>query len=213
MEIISEQVRHYLDDLHHVSDPVLDEMESMAAVRSFPIVGRHVGRILEIAARLLQARNVLELGSGFGYSAYWIAKGMPAGGRLTLTERNPDNVAAGLKFLSRGAPPSVEIRYRTQDALDVLLESDGALDMVFCDIDKIQYPRVIDPAARRLRTGGLLLVDNTLWSGRVAEKDVDDTTHAIQVFNRVLHRDPRFRSTILPVRDGVALAIRMSDEG
>lgn len=210
MNIIPETIQRYLEDLHHTADPVLEEMESIAKDRDFPIVGRLVGRVLEICSRLVQARRVLELGSGFGYSAYWIARGMPAGGKLTITERSPDNVALARGFLSRKEYP-VEFEFRQEDAVGVLMESEDELDLIFCDMDKTLYPRVLEPAARRLRTGGVLLVDNTLWSGRVVEKDVDDSTKAIQVFNRLLLRDSRFRATILPIRDGVDLAIRLPD--
>jgi predicted O-methyltransferase YrrM len=210
VNIIPERIQHYLEDLHHVADPVLEEMESIAGERDFPIVGRLVGRVLELSSRLVQARRVLELGSGFGYSAYWIARGMPEGGKLTLTDRSPDNVARARDFLSRKDYP-VEFEFREEDAIDVLLESDEELDLVFCDIDKTSYPRVLDPVAKRLRTGGLLLVDNTLWSGRVVEKEPDDATQAIQVFNRLLLRDARFCATILPIRDGVNLAVRLPD--
>lgn len=210
MNIVDEKIQKYLVDLHPVADPVLAEMESLAAERDFPIVGKLVGRLLEICARLISARRVLELGSGFGYSAYWIAGGMPEGGRITLTERRPDNVALAQGFLGRKKFP-VEIEYLQEDAMEVLRGSEDELDMIFCDMDKTGYPHVIDPAAARLRPGGILAVDNTLWSGRVVDRDVDDATRAIQVFNRLLLRDPRFRSTILPIRDGVALGVRLPD--
>lgn len=210
MIIIPEQIQEYLEDLHQSTDPVLKEMEAIAEERDFPIVDRLVGRLLELCARMVQARRVLELGSGFGYSAYWIARGMPKGGEITLTDRNPKNLELAEGFLSR-KDYRAKFEYRQGDAVEVLTESDDELDIIFCDMDKGMYPHVLEPAAKRLRTGGLLLVDNTLWSGRVVEKDVDDTTKAIQVFNRLLLRDSRFRATILPIRDGVALAIRLPD--
>ncbi|MBD3336031.1 MAG: methyltransferase domain-containing protein [Candidatus Eisenbacteria bacterium] len=210
MNLIAEKVQKYLEDLHPVSDPVVKEMEQLGRETDFPIVGPMVGRLLEISARLTQSRNVLELGSGFGYSAYWLLRGMEGGGRLTLTETRPDRLQLARKHLSRTGT-GVTIDYRQGDAMDVLEESGEPLDLVFCDFDKPQYPRVIEPVARRLRPRGLFLTDNTLWSGRVAEADPDETTRAIQVFNRLLLRDGRFRSTILPIRDGVALAIRLPD--
>jgi predicted O-methyltransferase YrrM len=208
LTILPDKIEEYLLDLHHVADPLVGEMEALARERNFPIVGPLVGRLLEITARLVQPRRVLELGSGFGYSAYWIARGMAKGSRITLTDRDPENLRLAREFLAR-AQLDPDVETREGEALEALEAEDGELDLVFCDVDKKLYPRVLDPVARRLRPGGVFLVDNTLWSGRVVERDEDEATRAIQVFNRLLLRDPRFSATILPIRDGVALAVRL----
>ncbi|MBU1948416.1 MAG: O-methyltransferase, partial [Candidatus Eisenbacteria bacterium] len=203
-------IGQYLADLHQISDPVIEEMETTARRRHFPIVGSAVGRLLEISARLVNPRNVLELGSGFGYSAYWLARGMAPGAALTVTDHDTGNIEACKKNLSQFSK-IFTIHFIQGDALEVLSASDVELDLVFCDVEKNLYPKVIDPIARRLRPGGLFLTDNTLWNGRVAEKEVDDTTKAIQVFNRLMMRDARFQTALLPIRDGVAMAIRLPD--
>jgi caffeoyl-CoA O-methyltransferase len=203
-------IEEYLTALFPPPDPVLVEMEELGRVRGFPIVGPLVGGILEILARSSGALNVLELGSGFGYSAYWFARGLHAQGKIVLTDRDRSNLTEAQAFLARGGFPH-SFEFFEGDSIDRLRRPGERWDVVFCDIDKHDYPDVVDPAVERLRPSGLLVFDNALRSGRVlpdagpGNRDVE----AVRALNRRLASHPHLRSTILPVRDGVAVAVRV----
>ena len=190
-------------------DGVFLEMEAYARSRRFPIVGPAVGSLLEVLARSIGARRVFELGSWFGYSAAWWLRGMPPDGTVILTDLDGDNVARGLAYLGRlGARGRVA--YAQEDALTAFRRERGPFDVVYCDIDKEGYPDVVEPAVERLRPGGLLVTDNVLWDGAVADPAADDpATVAIRRYVEAVTHHPRLRTTILPLRDGVAVSVRL----
>jgi caffeoyl-CoA O-methyltransferase len=203
-------IEEYLDSLFPPPDPVLEEMGRIGRERGFPIVGPLVGNILEILARAIGARSVLELGSGFGYSAYWFSRGLATPGRIVLTDGKKENLLEAKAFLDRGGFPHAFEFYKG-DALERLRRDSGIWDVIFCDIDKHGYPDVVEPAVERLRPGGLLIFDNTLWSGRVLPEagPGDAATEGVRSLNRTLAGHPDLRSTILPVRDGLAVAVKV----
>lgn len=189
-------------------DPVLREMEAYGRARRFPIVGPAVGALLEVLARTSHALSVYELGSGFGYSAAWWLRGMPSLGRVVLTDTDPDNIARGTAYLDRLGYAG-RYRYVQEEALAALAREPGPFDVVYCDIDKEAYPDVVDLAVARLRPGGLLVTDNALWDGQVADpQHRDPDTAAIRAYVRRVTTHPFLRTTILPVRDGVAVSVR-----
>ena len=195
-------------------DPVLDDMERRAEAHGFPIVGRAVGRFLELQARMVGARRVVELGSGYGYSAYWFAGAVGADGEVVCTDADAANATLGEQYLRR-AGRWAPVRYHVGDALEGLAAVDGEVDVIYCDIDKEDYPEAWSAAARRLRIGGVFLCDNVLWDGRVAGlgPDTEDpsraaVTDAIVRMTREVAQDPRYVSAINPVRDGVLIALR-----
>ncbi|MFN2556183.1 MAG: O-methyltransferase [Nitriliruptorales bacterium] len=213
--IVSATVDRYLDEFTHAQhdDPVLDEMEQRARRLSFPIVGRNVGRFLEQQARAIAARRVIELGSGFGYSAYWFARAVGAGGEVVCTDLDSENASEAERFLVHAALWD-RIRFHVADAGDVLSAQDGEFDVVFCDADKERYPEHWRNAAERIRLGGVYLCDNTLWYGRVATgeptPDHPGWTEAIREHNALVSTDRRYVSSLLPLRDGVLVALRIS---
>jgi len=200
----------YLEELSasRATDPVVAEMEARAERDGFPAVGRQVGGLLELAARAIGARRVLELGSGFGYSAVWFASAVGEGGKVICTERSQALAEAGMEFLERLGLAS-RVRYQVGDAATSLAEEEGTFDVIFCDADKRQYPEYWRAAATRVRVAGLYICDNVLWSGRVAQDDADAETTAIREHNRLIAQDDRFLSTIVPLRDGVLIALRL----
>ncbi|MFO7779979.1 MAG: O-methyltransferase [Nitriliruptoraceae bacterium] len=189
-------------------DPVLDDMERRASAHDFPIVGRAVGRFLELQARMVGARRVVELGSGYGYSAYWFARAVGFDGEVVCTDTDPDNAALAERYLRR-AGLWQQVRYHIGDALDGLAQVSGELDAIHCDIDKHGYPAAWAAARERLRPGGVFLCDNVLWDGRVARGEQDADTRAIVAMTREVAQDPRYVSAINPVRDGVLVALRV----
>jgi predicted O-methyltransferase YrrM len=206
VDIVNPDVDRYLHELANPDDPVLREMELLAAERSFPIVGPQVGRLLHVLARAIDARRVVELGSGFGYSAYWFARAVGPAGQVVLTEGSAERAAEAVEFLERGGMRD-RVRVEVGDALELVDRLEGEFDIVFNDIDKEQYPRVPDKAAGALRAGGLLISDNMLWYGTVIEADPpQQSTRAIREMTRMLHENDEFETVLIPLRDGVSVS-------
>jgi len=214
MDIVHPAVERYLRDLASFDDePVLLEMEALAEEKGFPIVGRLCGQMLEVMARSVGARRVFELGSGFGFSAYWFARATGAGGEIHLTDGDPANEELAQDFLGR-AGVADRTTFHVGDAVESLNATDGEFDVVYCDIDKHGYLDAWRAARTRVRVGGLYMCDNMLWFGRVTDAaegpdDRPEWTAAIDATNRAIASDPDWRSFILPTRDGVVAAVRL----
>jgi caffeoyl-CoA O-methyltransferase len=207
---MDDRVEAYLTELAGTEhdDALLGEMEEYAAQHRFPIVGRATGRFLEVAARSIGARRVMELGSGYGYSAYWFARAVGEQGEIVCTDGDPANAERAQQYLTRAGVWS-RIRYRVGDALAGFAEETGEFDIVYCDVDKQGYPDCWRTARDRIRVGGLWLCDNVLWSGRVARPPLDGLSPAIDEHNRLVAADERYVGSINPVRDGVMMALRV----
>ena len=205
--IVDTQIDGYIADLETGRDPVLVEMERLAEELQFPIVGSQVGTLLYILARSIRAKRVLELGSGFGYSAVYFANAVGSGGRVVLTDSDRDNRARAHGFLTK-ARLEDRTEFRLGDALELATSLRGQFDIVFNDIDKDEYPLVPDTAAKLLRPNGLLISDNTLWGGRVADPRVsDEATRGVRRYNELMARDQRYSTVILPIRDGLSISL------
>jgi predicted O-methyltransferase YrrM len=206
--VVDPRIGSYLKDLERIEDPVLEEMEELARRKGFPIVGAHAGRLLSILTRATGARRVLELGSGFGYSAWWFARSLPPGGRVVCTDYSPENQALALGFLGKSGLAG-RIEFLVGDALEAARTLARGFDIVFNDIDKRAYPDSLPVAVSLLRPGGLFITDNVLWSGKVAESwATDPSTLAIRRFNELLHASAELEAVILPVHDGLAVAVK-----
>jgi caffeoyl-CoA O-methyltransferase len=206
--ITSEPVEDYLYAMLPERDEVLAEMEAEAAAKKVPIVGPAVGRILHQLAQMINAKTIFEMGSAIGYSTIWWARALGQGGRVIYTDGDPKNAERARGYFTR-AGVSEKITIETGDALELLSEQKQQFDIIFNDVDKEDYPRVFRLVSPRLRQGGLFVTDNVLWSGRVTDLRSQDTrTKAIQEFNRQLYTSPDFYTTILPIRDGVAVAMK-----
>jgi predicted O-methyltransferase YrrM len=201
-------VDRYMLDILPERDPVLREMEEQAERRDIPIVGPAVARVLYQYARLIQAKRVFELGSAIGYSTLWWARAVGDGGEVFYTDGDQAKAAEACAYFRRAGVDG-RIRVAVGDALDLLSAQNQEFDVIFNDVDKEDYPRVLDLVGSRLRRGGLFITDNVLWSGRVTEANSQDKpTQAIREFNRRLYALPEFFTTILPLRDGLAVAIK-----
>jgi len=201
-------VDDYLYSMLPKRDDVLVEMEEYATKHNVPIVGPAVARVLQQLALMINARTVFELGSAIGYSTIWWAQAVGENGRVVYTDGDAKNAERARGYFTR-AGVSSRITLHTGDALEVLSEQKQEFDIIFNDVDKDDYPRVLRLVAPRLRKGGLFVADNVLWSGRVAEKSpTDSRTKAIVEFNRKLHDAKEFYTTILPIRDGLAVALK-----
>jgi len=207
MELLHPKISDYLNRVSNHRDKTLVEMEKYARKHDFPIIGPIVGRFLAQMAHLTQAKQIFEMGSGYGYSAYWFASGMREGGRIICTDGSEKNSELAEHFLKKGRP-NVRIEYHVGDALEIIEKFKGPCDIILNDIDKEDYPRTIALVASRLRKGGLFITDNTLWSGRILSKRPDKSTAAILKFNKMLMGSKEFLPAILPIRDGLGFAIK-----
>ena len=188
--------------------PVLEEMEQYAKENNFPIIGPLVGRFLYQMALSIKARKILELGSGFGYSAFWLSQATRGKGHITMTDNSKLNKRRAFEYFKKAGLQS-QFDFKVGDALKIMGRLNGSFDMIINDIDKEGYPNVIDPAAGLLRRGGILICDNILWSGRVMEKKPDKTSRAIIDFTNNIYRDSRFFTTVIPLRDGLSVSVRL----
>ncbi len=202
-------VEEYLHAILPTRPPVLAKMERQAKVRDIPIVGPAVARVLYQYAKLIGAKTVFEMGSAIGYSTIWWALAVGESGSVIYTDGDEKNAreAEGY-FREAGVLDRIEIK--VGDALDLLSKNEEKFDILFNDVDKRDYPRVFDMAAPRVRQGGLFITDNVLWSGRVAEPDPkEESTRAILKFNQQLKESKEWFTTVLPLRDGVAVATKL----
>ena len=201
-------VDDYLYSMLPKRSEVLVEMEDYASKHNIPIVGPAVARVLQQLALMINAKTVFELGSAIGYSTIWWAQAVGEKGKVIYTDGDPKNAERARGYFGR-AGVAKQIEVHTGDALEYLSEQKQQFDVIFNDVDKEDYPRVLRLVSPRLRKGGLFITDNVLWSGRVAEKHPKDArTKAILEFNRLLYNSPDFYTTILPIRDGLAVALR-----
>ena len=207
--ITSEPVEAYLYGLLPARDEVLSEIESAAAERNIPIVGPAVARILYQLAVISGAKNIFEMGSAVGYSTIWWARAVGESGRVIYTDGDRKNADEARGYFER-AGLAGQITIKVGDALEILSEQKQVFDIIFCDVDKEDYPRAFRVALPKLRAGGLFVADNVLWSGKVAESNAPDaSTRAIQEFNRLLYGSPGLFTTVLPIRDGLAVAVKI----
>ena len=206
--IVSPEIERYLAELAPTEDPVLREMEQVAAERKFPIIGPQVGRLCWVLSQAIRARDIFEMGSGFGYSTWWFAHAVGDGGRVVHTDGDAKKSAEARQFLQRAAMAN-RVTFEVGDAREVITRYPGPFDVIFIDIDKDAYPDALELARVRVRPGGLILTDNVLWGGKVAAQDVSSQTQAVQNFNKQAMRAPDLVTTILPVRDGVAVSLKL----
>ena len=207
--ITTDLVDEYLYSLLPARDAVIAEMEAEASAHDVPIVGPAVARLFHLLATMIQAKTVFEMGSAIGYSTIWWARAVGEGGRVHYTDGGRKNADKACGYFER-AGVSSRISIHTGDALEILSEQKEQFDIVFNDIDKQDYPRVMRLVGPRVRKGGLFITDNTLWSGKAAAPagPEDKATLGIQEFNRLLYASGDFYPVVLPLRDGVTVAIR-----
>ena len=211
--IIQREQAEYLDKLMPESTGLLAEMESYAAEHRVPIADREVALFLEITARAIKARRVLECGMAIGYSVIHLARGMADGGLVVTIEPNDKMIQAAEGFLSRAGvrqPVQIEKGY----ALEVIPRLEETFDLVFIDAVKEEYRGYLDLALPKLREGGVVICDNLLWGGQVAGEinspDQKSSTEALREFNRYLVNHPQLRAQVLPVGDGLGYGVKFS---
>lgn len=207
--IVNEAAERYMSGLLPARDSILQEMEREAEKRDIAIVGPAVARVLYQYARAIGAKRIFEMGSAIGYSTLWWARAVGEGGQVFYTDGDKKNAAEARGYFERASLAN-RIHVEVGDALELLSEQKQEFDIIFNDVDKEDYPRVLHLAPSRLRRGGLFITDNVLWSGRVTQPNSQEpSTRAIQEFNSRLFAMAEFFTTILPIRDGLAVATKL----
>jgi len=196
-------IEKYLYELLPPRDPLLVRLEQEAQERDIPIVGPLVGRLLALLVRLTRAKKVLEIGTAIGYSTIWLARACP--GRVVTIEYNEQTAQEARRNISE-AGLGRRVRVLVGDGMDLVPTLRTKFDFLFLDAEKHQYRALLDLALPKLTRGALIVTDNVLWSGRVAQSDPDETTQAIREFNEYVRNHPALETVIVPVRDGLALS-------
>ncbi len=212
LHILHPDVQDYIAGCFPPTDPLLQALEAHAMDREFPLIGQASGRILELMCQTIGARRVFEFGSGFGYSAYFFAHAVGAHGEVIGSEVDEHELRDHARIFA-GHPLKSRIRIEQGDALEVFAAQEGIFDAVLIDIHKSGYGEALEAAIPRVRPGGLIFADNVLWGGKVARAAAQDdtSTSALQGFGAQLFSDPRIRTDILPIGDGLSLSLRLPD--
>ncbi|HXO21422.1 MAG TPA: O-methyltransferase [Thermoanaerobaculia bacterium] len=207
--ILRPEQERYLDRLLPPRDPLLQEMEAEGEKGEIPISDAEVGRLLEILARATHARRIVEVGTAIGYGTVCLARGAPEA-RVISIDVDRERLGVARAYLGRaGVADRVELI--EGPALEVLLNLPGPIDLAYIDAVKKEYRRYLDLLLPRLKVGGMVVIDNLLWGGKVAEPaegDDDPDAEAIRAFNGYLMMHPQLRSVLLPLGDGVGIATK-----
>ena len=218
-ELHSDAVGQLVEWMGQESDEVLEEMEARAEQESFPTVGPEVGRTLALCTRLSGAQSVLELGSGYGYSAYWIARTLPADGTITLTERDSDLLDDARAYFERGDLTEKAV-FKHGDALEIAENCTNSYDLVVLDHDTADYVSGYQSARQLVNPGGAILIDNVAIYKEVltpnellatlnGEAPPNERTRIVAEFLEHLKDDPVFETYVLPVGEGLAISYRV----
>jgi caffeoyl-CoA O-methyltransferase len=203
---IQDDVEEYLYGLLPERDAVIAEMEKYAEEHRVPIIGPAVARLLALLVQTSGAKRIFEMGSAIGYSTIWLARAAGPKAQVFYTDGNPENAKRAQEYFKR-AGVAKRVRVQVGDAMALLKKTPGTFDYIFNDVDKHQYPDALRTALPKLRRGGLLITDNTLWSGKAARPAAPDDadTQGVQEFNRLVYASKELYPVLIPLRDGVTV--------
>ena len=208
-DILDAQLSQYLDALVPARQAELGEMERYAAEQDFPIVGPACAHICYQVTRMIGARRVFELGSGYGYSTAFFARGVMENGggdvhHVVWDEALSQKARGHLAALGLDSV----VRYHVAEAVATLRETPGPFDLIFNDITKKDYPASLPVIADKLRPGGVLIVDNMLWNRRIFDaKEQSDDARGVREMTRLLQQ-PGWITSLVPIRDGLLIALK-----
>lgn len=209
LTIIDPSIGDYLGALTPARNGTLAAMEAYARESSFPIVGPLVGRFLQQLVRLARAQKIFEMGSGYGYSALWMAMAMDVRGTIECTETDAGNIRRGKAHFQQ-AGLADRVVWHHGDALEAMRRADGPFDFILNDVDKAQYPEALALAWPKLKSGGVMVTDNALWSGRVVdEPNPSADTQGVIRINQLAYALPDAVTTLIPLRDGLLVSVKL----
>lgn len=211
--ILSDLTASYLSSIEPPADDLVQEMEAHARRESIPIAARSVATLQRVFAQAMDADRALEFGTAIGYSTIQVAR---TGCAVDTFEVDEDRIAAAREYAERdGVGDLIEIHERP--ALDALDEVSGPYDLVFLDAVKTEYGAYLDRSLPMLREGGVVIVDNALWSGEVAEahdtgEAPDESTEALLAFNDQFVDHPELEAVLTPIADGTGIGVKRSSD-
>ena len=209
-EISYDDVQEYLSTLVPPREPGLQAMERLAEQNDFPIIGPACGYYCYQLARMIKAQSIFELGSGYGYSTAWFAKAVKenGGGVVHHTVWDAELSKQAKEHLSKLGSADV-VQFHNAEAVATLRETPGTFDIIFNDIDKEDYPDSLPVIKEKLRSGGILIIDNMLWGGRIFDaNDAGASTASIRRFIHTITTDPEWIVSLTPMRDGMIVAYK-----
>lgn len=209
-EILYPEVQKYLASLVPPREPELQKMEEIAEKNDFPIIGPACGYYCYQLARMINAKSVFELGSGYGYSTAWFAKAIRenGGGIVHHTVWDDKLSKQARRHLSALGSADV-VQFHNAEAVETLRQTPGPFDIIFNDIDKEGYPDSLPVIKEKLRHGGVFIIDNMLWHGQTLDPDDHEiTTEAIRRFTHDVTHDPDWIVSLIPARDGMIVAYK-----
>lgn len=209
MHFLPESLEAYIENHSEAEPELLRELTRETHLKVLMprmITGHYQGRVLSLISRLSRTANILEIGTYTGYSALCLAEGLSPGGKLHTIDKNDELRAMQRRYFDR-SPYRDQIIQHTGMALEILPGLKGPFDLVFIDADKTEYPQYFEAVLPKVRKGGLILLDNVLWSGKVLDPPDprDQATAILKDFNKALQADPRVRTVVLPIRDGLTI--------
>jgi predicted O-methyltransferase YrrM len=207
---IQDDVEEYLYELLPKRDAVINEIEDYAEKNRVPIIGPAVARLLTLLVQVSGAKRIFEMGSAIGYSTIWLARAAGPKAEVFYTDGSPENARRAQDYFRR-AGIAKRVRVQVGDALAALKKTPGKFDFIFNDVDKHQYPDALRAALPKLNSGGLLVTDNTLWSGKAARPAAADDIHTrgVQEFNRLTYAAKDLYTVLIPLRDGVSVCRKL----
>jgi predicted O-methyltransferase YrrM len=216
-QIVPDAIEQYLAGLNRASDAVLDDIARGNSTRGLPLVDAEVGALLRVLATSINASRILEIGTAIGYSGIWLARALPATGRLVTMELDDDRAKeARDNFARAGVGDRVSVV--VGDAQLKIAKVAGPFDLIFQDGDKKLYSPLLDRLVGLLRPGGLLITDNVLWDGEVvpgyqpSPRQRPEDTRAIIDYNQRVAAHPQLLTSIVPLRDGVSISVKQVRE-
>jgi predicted O-methyltransferase YrrM len=207
MNFISDQLQQYIDD-HSMEESdllkALDRETHQKVLQPRMLSGLYQGRLLALLAKMIGPKKILEVGTYTGYATLCMAEGLTTGGSIDTIDHNEELADMQRRYFDQ-SPYGSQIVQHLGEAKDILTNLSGPYDLVFLDADKENYPHYFDLIINKLETGGILLSDNVLWSGKVLEKATDEATSALQEYNHKINTDVRVETVVLPIRDGLTI--------
>ncbi|WP_162054499.1 O-methyltransferase [Pontibacter pamirensis] len=211
MEFIDEELLQYSEEHTSPESDLLHKVNRqthLSVLRPRMLSGHQQGRLLSMFSKMIQPKQILEIGTYTGYSALCMAEGLQTGGTLHTIDIN-EELEERVRDYFEEAGLSDSIKYYIGNALEILPTIDAEYDLVFIDADKINYTTYYDMVIDKVRAGGYIIADNVLWSGKVLEKyrrKLDEDTKAVMNFNKKVQEDERVENILLPIRDGLMVA-------
>ena len=210
MHFLSALLESYIED-HSENEPeLLKELSRethLKVIQPRMITGHFQGRVLSMFSKIVNPKNILEIGTYTGYSAICLAEGLQKNGQLHTIDINEELTDFQRKYFDKSGY-GTQIIQHTGDALKIIPTLDIKFDLVFIDAEKTEYLKYFETVIQKTSPGSILLTDNVLWSGKVIEplNEKDKATKILMEYNRKLKEDPRVETVLLPIRDGLTLS-------